>query len=37
MKQKAESSPEREKRKGRPIMTRSIIKKYEKKTEVVVE
>jgi hypothetical protein len=36
MKQKMEESPEREKRKGRPIMQRSIIKKEVKKQEIEV-
>jgi len=33
MKQKGETSPTREKRKGRPIMARSIIKQEKKKQE----
>ena len=37
LKQKDETSPAREKRKGRPIMTRSIIRKEKKKKEVQVE
>lgn len=35
-KQKLESSPEREKRTGRPLMQRSVIKKEVKKKQIEV-
>lgn len=37
VKEKVEMSPQKEKRKGRPIMARSLLKKEEKKKEVEVE